>query len=100
MDGWVARLVAHLLFTAKISGFESRHPSKIINRRNKQRSGQYTVACQKYTKNYIEIVGMKTECVTFSGKEKRGEMMTKMITLINIINDNTHAVQGKMITQK
>jgi hypothetical protein len=35
----------------------------------------------------------------FQEKEKRGEMI-KMITLNDNINDNTHAVQGKMITQK
>jgi hypothetical protein len=37
-----------------------------------------------------------SECVTFSGKRKKGEMITKN----DNINDNTHAVQGKMITQK
>jgi hypothetical protein len=36
----------------------------------------------------------------FQEKEKRGEMITKMITLNDNINDNTHPVQGKMITQK
>jgi hypothetical protein len=41
-------------------------------------------------------VSTLSECVTFSGKRKKGEMITKMITL----NDNTHAVQGKMLTQK
>ncbi len=36
----------------------------------------------------------------FQEKEKRGKMITKMITLNDNINDKTHAVQGKMITQK
>jgi hypothetical protein len=34
----------------------------------------------------------------FQEKEKRGEMITKNVN--NNINDNTHPVQGKMITQK
>ncbi len=33
-------------------GFESRHPSKIINGQHKRRSGRHTLACQKiYKKN-------------------------------------------------
>jgi hypothetical protein len=36
----------------------------------------------------------------FQEKEKRGEMIKKIIILNDNINDNTHAVQGKMITQK
>jgi hypothetical protein len=36
----------------------------------------------------------------FQEKENRGEMITKRITLNDNINDNTHPVQGKMITQK
>ncbi len=35
----------------------------------------------------------------FQEKDKRGEMITKMITLNDNINDNTYPVQGKMITQ-
>ncbi len=38
------------------------------------------------------------ECVTFSGKRKKGENDKKMITLNDNINDNTHPVQEKMIT--
>ena len=41
-----------------------------------------------------------SECVTFSGKRKKGENDKKMITLNDNINDNTHPVQGKIITQK
>jgi hypothetical protein len=35
----------------------------------------------------------------FQKKEKRGEMITKNDKNDNI-NDNTHSVQGKMMTQK
>jgi hypothetical protein len=34
----------------------------------------------------------------FQEKEKRGELITKMITLNDNIKDNTKYVQGKMIT--
>jgi hypothetical protein len=45
----------------------------------------------------VEIVRGKIQSVSrFQEKEKRGEM----ITLNDNINDNTHPVQGKMITQK
>ena len=65
-EGWVAKLVevlvaklvrrmgamlvAHLLITASSLGsnpFETRHPSKIIIGRHKQRSGQHTLVSQK-----------------------------------------------------
>jgi hypothetical protein len=36
----------------------------------------------------------------FHEKEKRGEIIKKMKTLNDNINDNTHPVQGKKITQK
>jgi hypothetical protein len=45
-------------------------------------------------------ISKKRSVSRFQEKEKRGEMITKMITLNDNINDNTHAVQGKMITQK
>ncbi len=47
---WLSRQRASLL--RQYSGFESRHPSKIINGRHKQRSGRHTLARQK--KIYIQ----------------------------------------------
>jgi hypothetical protein len=45
VEGWVAKLIGRLLFTASSLGskFEPRHPSKIIkiiNKQQKQRTGQ------------------------------------------------------------
>ncbi len=44
--GWVAKLLAPLCYRQH-SEFEFRHPSKIINGRHKQRSGQHTIARKK-----------------------------------------------------
>ncbi len=53
-DGWLSRYRASLL--RQYSGFESRHPSKIVNGRHKRRSGQHTLARQKnIQKIYIYI---------------------------------------------
>ncbi len=52
----VAKLVACLLATAALSGFESRQLSKIPRGHHKQTSGQYTLACQKIYKKYLVIV--------------------------------------------
>ncbi len=46
----MVNLVAYLFVTASLSGFGSRHHSKIKNWRHKQRSGQNTVAGKKYPK--------------------------------------------------
>jgi hypothetical protein len=46
---WVAKLVAR-----QLSGFESRHLSKIQNERQKQRRGEHTPARKKYTKKVLE----------------------------------------------
>jgi hypothetical protein len=49
--GGLAKLVARPLATARHSEFEFRPPSKIINGRHKQRSGQTnTLDVKKYTK--------------------------------------------------
>jgi hypothetical protein len=45
---WVAKLEVRLL--RQLSGFESRHFSKVQNGRHKQRSGQHTTAHQKNKK--------------------------------------------------
>ncbi len=46
---WVAKLVARMLIW-QLSGFESRHLSKILNGRHNQRSGQHTLAHKKIKK--------------------------------------------------
>jgi hypothetical protein len=46
LERWVATLVARLL-AMQLSGFETRHLSKIHNGRHKQRSGRHTL----YQKN-------------------------------------------------
>jgi hypothetical protein len=48
-EGWVAKGPA---CHGKLSGFESGHPSTIINGRHKQRSGQHTLARKKIYKHY------------------------------------------------
>ena len=47
----------------------------------------------------MQELGKRPSVSRFQEKEKRGEMITKMITLNDNINDNTHPVQGKMITK-
>ncbi len=51
-DGWLSRWRASLL--RQYSGFESRHPSKIINGRHKRRSGRHTLARQKNIKKTLK----------------------------------------------
>jgi hypothetical protein len=60
---WVAKLVAHLLATAAL-WFESGHLSKIQNGRHKQRSGQHTLARQKYKKDKFSQKNKKIEEVS------------------------------------
>ncbi len=57
---WVAKLVERLLAILQLSGFESRHLSKIQNGRHKQRSGQHTPARQKYTNEKRIVWALKT----------------------------------------
>ncbi len=52
--------LAHLCLR-QLSGFKSRHLSKIRNERHKQRSGQHTLACQKKSKNNEAFVVVHTE---------------------------------------
>ncbi len=40
----------------KYSGFESRHPSKIINGRHKRRSGRHTLARKKRRKKKLSLL--------------------------------------------
>jgi hypothetical protein len=47
----VAKLVARLLATAALFGFEPRHLSKIPNGRHKQRSGKQLYPSKKIYKN-------------------------------------------------
>ncbi len=49
-DGWWQRTC----FLRELSGFESRHLSKIQNGRHKQRSGQHTLAPPKISKEKLE----------------------------------------------
>ncbi len=51
-----------------------------------------------YLTAYITTDWKSVSC--FQEKEKGGKWLQKMITLNDIINDNTHAVQGKIITQQ
>ncbi len=53
--GWAAKLVACPLarMLREHSEFEFRHPSKIINGRHKQRSGQHVLARQKNIKKKL-----------------------------------------------
>jgi hypothetical protein len=65
--------------------------------KNKRRDEREFCTKQQRTLNSFK----EFECVTFSGKRKKGgNDNKKMITLNDNINDNTHPVQGKMITQK
>ncbi len=57
LERWVANLLERLLLR-QLSGFESRHLSKIQNGRHKQRRGQYTLARQNNLKKYIEVLGI------------------------------------------
>jgi hypothetical protein len=54
VEGWVAKSVARQL-ASEHSGFESRHPSKIINGRHKRRSGRHTPARQKNIQKNIYL---------------------------------------------
>jgi hypothetical protein len=57
----LCRSLAHLCLLRQYSGFESRHPSKIINGRHKQMSGRHTLARQKiYKKNVYYLYTQST----------------------------------------
>jgi hypothetical protein len=60
---WVAKLVKRLL--------KSRHLSKLQNGRNRQRSGQHTLARQKYIKSSNISVG-----VGFRVKHSKGKILS------------------------
>jgi hypothetical protein len=55
LRGWITKLVARPLAKQQHSEFEFRHPSKIINGRHKQRSGQQTLARQKHIQKMFHI---------------------------------------------
>ncbi len=50
----MAKLAARLLATAALSGFESRHLSKIQNGRHKQRSGKHPLFKKRKKNNYLK----------------------------------------------
>ncbi len=68
---------------------------------NENEIGSTGVLMNRLRSTSPQFGSLLSECVTFSGKRKKGgNDKKKMITLNDNINDNTHPVQGKMITQK
>jgi hypothetical protein len=64
----VAKLVPYrACLLRQLSGFESRHLSKILNGRQKQRSGQHTVAHQKVYNKNARIIPILTEVLWGAG---------------------------------